>query len=104
VQTVWASRGKQVRAEPVAALYEQGKVHHVGFFPDLETEMCTWTPQAKDSPNRMDALVWALTDLGLDSHDVSSRSFMPSGRSKLVVRDGDIVWRGRDAIRHMDKK
>ena len=60
-----ASRGKYARAEPIAALYEQGKVHHVGTFPDLEDQMCTWTPKgpADASPDRMDALVWAITQL-----------------------------------------
>ncbi len=58
-----ASRGKQTRAEPVAALYEQGNVHHVGVFPDLEDQMCNWVPGDADSPDRMDALVWALTEL-----------------------------------------
>ena len=60
-----ASRGKYARAEPIAALYEQGKVHHVGTFPELEDQMCTWTPKgpADASPDRMDALVWAVTQL-----------------------------------------
>ena len=40
-----ASRGKHARAEPIAALYEQGKVHHVSTFPELEDQMCTWTPK-----------------------------------------------------------
>ena len=64
-RAVNASRGKYARAEPVAALYEQGKVHHVGTFPDLEDQMCTWTPKgpADVSPDRMDALVWAITQL-----------------------------------------
>lgn len=62
VKLVHASRGKQVRAEPISALYEQGKVHHVGTFPYLEDELCLWTPGDK-SPNRLDALVWALTEL-----------------------------------------
>lgn len=61
-RAVTASRGKQTRAEPVAALYEQGKVHHVGAFELLEDQMCQWVPGEK-SPDRMDALVWALTDL-----------------------------------------
>lgn len=61
---VHASRGKQTRAEPIAALYEQGKVHHVGSFPELEDQMCNWAP-GEDSPDRMDALVWALTELML---------------------------------------
>lgn len=59
---VHASRGKHTRAEPVAALYEQGRVHHVGLFVDLEDEMTTWVP-GNDSPDHMDALVWAITSL-----------------------------------------
>lgn len=62
---VFASRGKRVRAEPVAALYEQGRVHHVSSLPELESEMTTWVPEDRESPNRMDALVWALTELFL---------------------------------------
>ena len=61
--TVRAQKGKRVRAEPVAALYEQGRVHHVGTFPELEDQLCSWTPDAAGSPDRMDALVWACTDL-----------------------------------------
>jgi len=61
---VHASRGKATRAEPIVALYEQGKVRHVGAFPKMEDEMCFWVP-GEDSPNRMDALVWALTELML---------------------------------------
>lgn len=69
---VRASRGKVVRAEPVAALYEQGKVHHVGTFGKLEDEMVQWDPiTGLRSPDRMDALVWALTDLMLDGGSVS---------------------------------
>ena len=68
--TIRATRGKTRRAEPVAALYEQGKVHHVGRFPVLEDQMCDWDPNVpdkdQDSPDRMDALVWALTELMLD--------------------------------------
>jgi len=59
-----ASRGKQTRAEPIAALYEQGRIHHVGAFPSLEDQMCGWVP-GDSSPDRMDALVWALTELML---------------------------------------
>lgn len=64
VVLVHASRGKQTRAEPVAAIYEQGRAHHVGSFPKLEDEMCLWTP-GDASPNRMDALVWLATELML---------------------------------------
>lgn len=63
VDRVTATRGKQLRAQPVAALYEQGRVHHVGMFPELEDQCCTWTPDSADSPDRLDALVWALTAL-----------------------------------------
>jgi phage terminase large subunit-like protein len=62
VTTVWASRGKGARAEPVSALYEQGS-HHIGTFPKLEDQMCAFTTdfdraQAGYSPDRLDALVW----------------------------------------------
>ena len=61
-----ASRGKVARAEPVAALYEQGRVHHVGGLPELEDELCTWEPNSgMRSPNRLDWCVWALTELML---------------------------------------
>lgn len=59
---VRASRGKHTRAEPVSALYEQQRIHHVGMFPELEDQMCTWVP-GEDSPDRMDAAVWAFTEL-----------------------------------------
>lgn len=63
-KSVHASRGKRTRAEPVAAMDEQGRVHHVGAHPALEDQMCTWDPHAGDaSPDRMDARVWALTEL-----------------------------------------
>lgn len=66
VTLIHASRGKQARAEPVAALYEQGRVRHVGALPDLEDELTSWEPgTGAPSPNRLDALVYALTELML---------------------------------------
>ena len=64
-KAVNASRGKAVRAEPVSALYEQMKVFHVKQLPSLENELCTYNPSSEneESPNRMDALVWAITEL-----------------------------------------
>lgn len=62
---VHASRGKQTRAQPVAALYEQGKVSHVEAFPELEEQLTSWTPESGTSPDRLDALVWGFTDLML---------------------------------------
>lgn len=69
---VHASRGKAIRAEPISALYEQSRVHHVGSFGVLEDQMCAFTPDfdratAGYSPDRMDALVWALTELMIES-------------------------------------
>ena len=63
-RTVTASRGKKTRAEPVAALTEQGSAHIVGSLPDLEEQLTTWVP-GDASPDRLDAYVWALTDLML---------------------------------------
>lgn len=64
LQPVHATVSKRARAEPVAALYEQGKVLHVGVFEELEDQLCTWEPLSGDnSPDRLDALVWALTAL-----------------------------------------
>jgi phage terminase large subunit-like protein len=66
LKEVRASRGKVVRAEPVAALYEQGKVHHVGGFPSLEDQLCAFTTNGymgDGSPDRADALIWGLTEI-----------------------------------------
>lgn len=69
-RAVRASRGKQTRAEPIAALYEQGRVHHVGLLARLESQLCDWDPTtAARSPDRLDALVWALTELMLGGGD-----------------------------------
>ena len=72
-RAVHASRGKMLRAEPISALYEQGKVHHLGVFPELESQMCTYTGESKPSPDRLDALVWGLTELSKSRGDVSWR-------------------------------
>lgn len=68
-KSVRATKGKYTRAEPVAALYEQGKIHHVGNFPDLESQLCEWVPGEK-SPDRMDAEVWAITELMLKAEGI----------------------------------
>ena len=71
VKLVNASRGKRLRAEPVAALDEQGKVHHVGTLPALEDQLCSWVPDSGDpSPDRLDARVWAITELLLGGSPV----------------------------------
>lgn len=73
-RSVRASRGKYVRAEPVSALYEQGRVHHVGAFPELEDQMCNFVPGAEERNmrlDRLDALVWACYDLVLQTEDAA---------------------------------
>ncbi len=85
VVCVRATRGKAVRAEPVSSLYEQGRISHVGSLPHLEDEMCSWDPgMSSGSPGRLDALVWAFTDLMID------RSFGASdARPRVSTRDFD---------------
>ena len=62
-RAIRSSKGKMLRAEPVSSLYEQGKVHHVGFFKDLEEQMCQYTGNSVSSPDRLDALVFGVTSL-----------------------------------------
>lgn len=76
-QKVHAARGKFTRAEPVAALHEKGVIHIVGELPELETELAEWVP-GEDSPNRLDAMVWAVTALMLDEDE--SGLIRPIGR------------------------
>lgn len=71
---VHATKGKYTRAEPVSALYEQDRVKHVGGFPNLEDELAEWE-QGLSSPNRLDALVWAITELMLSGSQIEVRTF-----------------------------
>jgi phage terminase large subunit-like protein len=82
VRLVRASRGKRARAEPVSALYEQGRIIHAGTFPELEDELCVWTPDTVESPDRMDAMVWGLTDLMLTKSKQGSVVYS-AGRGRL---------------------
>lgn len=84
-KAVHASRGKQARAEPVAALYEQGKISHVQVFEELEDQMVTWTPESGESPDRLDALVWAITELMLEE---------PEPQEKILVYDSMKLIKG----------
>jgi phage terminase large subunit-like protein len=98
VTLVHASRGKRVRAEPVAALYEQGRIHHVGTLDVLEDQLTTWDPDSGESPDRLDALVWALTDLLIDEPISSYASGMIQPGAGAYHREGraiDSVWGGR---------
>lgn len=58
------------------ALYEQGRVHHVGAYPELEDQMCQWRPGYGKSPDRVDALVWGVTELLIEPH-VGSARYVP---------------------------
>ena len=92
---VSAARGKQTRAEPVVAQYEQGRWHHVGSFPVLEDQMCAWVPGEPGSPDRVDALVWAAFGLtvqrarrsGLVSRPVDPNTGLPP-----MQRSPDNPW------------
>jgi phage terminase large subunit-like protein len=80
VKKITASRGKLTRAEPIAALYEQRRVHHVGQFKILEDQMCDWEPGiTEDSPDRMDALVWALTELSENASQLGLLDYLKTG-------------------------
>ena len=73
VKKVYASRGKYLRAEPVSALYDEGRVAHVGEFPELERQMCDFAADGLangKSPDRLDALVWAITELMLTATSI----------------------------------
>lgn len=76
VKKVTATRGKILRAEPVVTLYEQARVHHVGYFPQLESQMTQYAAGGKDSPDRLDALVWAIT--GLQARSVKPAKLLAS--------------------------
>ncbi|AWN47153.1 ATP-binding protein [Methylobacterium terrae] len=94
---VRASRGKAVRAEPVSALYEQHKVHHVGSFTALEDQMCAFTADfnrstAGYSPDRVDALVWAITELAVVNQGGGSAAFGSYGTSSELDRGPAPDW------------
>lgn len=99
VKLVTASRGKAQRAEPVAAKYEQGIVHHVREFAALEEQMCSFIPGdlTQASPDRMDALVWALTELLIAPGDVQQLSYV-SEWDEPVYKRGDLTLIGEKYI------
>ncbi len=96
VRLVTASRGKWPRAEPVAAKYEQGRVHHVGEFSRLEEQMVSWVPgdPKQASPDRMDALVWALTELIINQHGAAAIEYVQTASSEREYVKGDLILFG----------
>jgi phage terminase large subunit-like protein len=92
---IHASKGKQLRAEPVAALYEQGKVHHVGNFARLEDQQTSWNPtQDATSPDRVDALCYVVTELLLSG---STAPRYLGSLSALTAKMGGRPWRSRES-------
>lgn len=104
LKAVHATRGKLVRAEPVSQLYEQKKIHHVGYFPELEDQLCEYTADGNMgySPDRMDALVWGFTELMVGS--IAHEGLMDyyrqenqavkdrlSGNDTYVIKNGAMV-------------
>lgn len=81
VKLVRATRGKYTRAEPVGALFEQGRAHMVGMLAKLEDELCTWVP-GEDSPNRLDAMVWGFTETMIDNK-APLPAVAPTGMGKI---------------------
>ena len=108
---VTASRGKALRAEPVSALYEQHRVHHHGMFAKLEDQMTTWNPKTdKESPDRLDGAVWAMTELAEGSSgwagfvkDEGQKSpeapkaprINVAGGNRDCCECGSVVWAGK---------
>jgi len=86
VRLVWASRGKATRAEPISAIAEKGRDHHVGVFEKLEDELCLWTP-GDASPNRLDAKVWAMTHLSQGKTSINPKASVQSYISGGEDRD-----------------
>jgi phage terminase large subunit-like protein len=84
-KAVHASRGKQIRAEPVSSLYERQLIHHVGTFPDLEDQLCNWVPGEK-SPDRLDALVWAFTELMVGDGEMRAEDHLEALKKRLETR------------------
>lgn len=85
VKRVTARVGKRTRAEPIAALYEQGRVHHVGpalGFAMLEDQLTMWTQSSSESPDRLDALVWAISALGISGAGALIPDVAPLGFGK----------------------
>jgi phage terminase large subunit-like protein len=89
-KAVRASRGKVTRAEPVAALYEQGRVHHVGSLPFLEDQMCDFDPTVSaESPDRMDALVWGVSELMEGTGAESYLDFLERQKAELARAEAE---------------
>lgn len=98
VKITHASRGKMQRAQPISTFYKGGRVYHTHPMPELEDELCTWIPgETKQSPDRLDALVWALHELMESSTEAKVVSGKRYGEEP-VYRKGDLVLHGSQFI------
>lgn len=84
-QTIHGKHSKQARADPIAALYEQGRIHHVGVFPELEDQLTSWVPGDGESPDRLDALVYAIRELMVGPGGPATIT-IPQGRRRTGAR------------------
>lgn len=92
IDIVHASRGKQTRAEPVAAIAEQNRLHMVGYHPMLENELVLWQPGVgMDSPNRFDAMIWAVTNLAVGAVGPGSKEWLEALKKLNKVPQGQKV-------------
>jgi phage terminase large subunit-like protein len=85
VKLVNASRGKLIRAEPISARWERGECHLVGIYPQLEDEMCSYTSESGWSPNRLDAMVWGMTELLLKGQSSPRKPFEVVSREATKI-------------------
>jgi phage terminase large subunit-like protein len=88
VRVVRASRGKRVRAEPVSALSARGRWHLAGAFPELEDQLCTWTPESGFSPDRLDAMVWPAWHLRLVGTSSRGTGHLATALASEVIAPG----------------
>ena len=98
LKLVHASRGKITRAEPISALFEQRRAHLVGVYPELEDQLCTFTPGSSGSPDRFDAMVWAFTELmlstsGADAWIEHYRNLAQAPAPKFDAEGDPLPWR-----------
>lgn len=117
IEEVNATKGKQIRAEPVAALYQQGRIHHVGSaMHDAETELIEWNPKLSapgKSPGRLDAIVWGtFALLGLGEEDTRPTNFVAlaegnkrlQGQTSTTTKDSELARPPRRPMHHMSRR
>jgi Terminase RNaseH-like domain len=91
-EAVTASRGKLIRAEPVSALYQKGRIHHVGTFPELEDQLCSYAGSG-ESPGRLDSVVWCLSNLMLGNTSLGYLEWLQTkGAAFLAQLEAGLRW------------